>query len=129
MLGHCTHDPSDPKILELFHESYFETKLGELVDIRTAGDEGKALNNINFAENYPIILSKMAFYHFYLPVAFTMSLAGMGTRRNLEQTKTVLLELGEYFQVRDNYLDAYCDPAIVRGNCPLHKEGQEKCRI
>jgi farnesyl diphosphate synthase len=130
LLGNCCRYSSALNILELFHESCFETKLGMLIiDIITAGEDSEKLNNINFAEYYPIILSKMAFYHFYLPVAFTICLAGIGTRKNLEQAKTVLLELGEYFQVRDNYLDGYGDPAMVRVNCPLHKECQEECGI
>jgi farnesyl diphosphate synthase len=60
-----------------------------------------------------IVAFKTAYYSFYLPVALALHLCGAATPRNLAQARRVLLPLGEYFQVQDDFLDCYGAPAVL----------------
>lgn len=60
-----------------------------------------------------IILYKTAFYSFYLPVALAMHMAGITDESLFKQASAILLPLGEYFQVQDDYLDAYGAPEVI----------------
>lgn len=42
-----------------------------------------------------------------------MHQAGIATPENLSQARDVLIPLGEYFQVQDDYLDCYGDPEHI----------------
>lgn len=56
---------------------------------------------------------KTAYYSFYLPIALSMILAGIKDEKVFKQALLILLPLGEYFQVQDDYLDCYGDPAVI----------------
>jgi farnesyl diphosphate synthase len=61
-------------------------------------------------ERYKAIVKyKTAYYSFYLPVACGLILAGIADEAALAQCRDILLTMGEYFQVQDDYLDAYAD--------------------
>ncbi|KAF8537064.1 putative farnesyl-diphosphate synthetase [Trichophaea hybrida] len=100
-------------ILDLFNETTFQTELGQLLDLITAPEDKVDLSNFNFKKYYFIVRYKTAFYSFYLPVALAMFQAGVATPENLQQAKDVLIPLGEYFQVQDDYLDCYGDPEHI----------------
>jgi len=100
-------------IVELFQETRFQTELGQLLDLITAPEDKVNLDNFGFPKYYFIVRYKTAFYSFYLPVALAMYQAGVATEKNLQQAKDVLIPLGEYFQVQDDYLDCYGDPEHI----------------
>ncbi|KAJ1556862.1 Farnesyl pyrophosphate synthetase, partial [Nowakowskiella sp. JEL0078] len=60
-----------------------------------------------------IVEYKTAYYSFYLPVAAAMQLVGIKNEESYEIAKSILLPLGEYFQVQDDYLDCYGDPIVI----------------
>ncbi|KAI5780917.1 putative farnesyl-diphosphate synthetase [Geopyxis carbonaria] len=100
-------------LVDLFHEVKLQTELGQCLDLITAPEDKVDLDNFNFDKYYYIVRYKTAFYSFYLPVACALMQAGMATEKNLEQAKDVLIPLGEYFQVQDDYLDCYGDPEHI----------------
>lgn len=100
-------------VVELFHDITFKTELGQLLDLITAPEDKVNLDNFGFSKYYFIVRYKTAFYSFYLPVALAMYQAGVATEKNLQQAKDVLIPLGEYFQVQDDYLDCYGDPEHI----------------
>jgi farnesyl diphosphate synthase len=100
-------------IVELFNETSLQTELGQLLDLITAPEDKVNLDNFGFDKYYFIVRYKTAFYSFYLPVALAMYQAGVATPLNLQQAKDVLIPLGEYFQVQDDYLDCYGDPEHI----------------
>lgn len=100
-------------VVELFHETTFQTEMGQLLDLLTAPEDKLNLDNFNFKKYYFIVTYKTAFYSFYLPVACAMYQAGIATPETLQQAKDVLIPLGEYFQVQDDYLDCYGDSAFI----------------
>lgn len=60
-----------------------------------------------------IVVYKTAFYSFYLPVALAMRMVGIQDETLYKQTLDILLPLGEYFQVQDDYLDCYGAPKVI----------------
>jgi farnesyl diphosphate synthase len=60
-----------------------------------------------------IVVYKTAFYSFYLPVALAMRMVGIQDEQAYELALSILLPLGEYFQVQDDYLDCYAPPEVL----------------
>ena len=60
-----------------------------------------------------IVEYKTAYYSFYLPIALAMHYANITDQKSFESAKKVLLPLGEYFQVQDDYLDCYGLPEQI----------------
>lgn len=65
------------------------------------------------ARHHLIVLYKTAFYSFYLPVALAMRMVGITDESLYKQASAILLPLGEYFQVQDDYLDAFGKPEVI----------------
>lgn len=64
---------------------------------------------------------KTAFYSFYLPVALAMYMAGIPASypdpaspsefiRPFDVALSILLQIGEYFQIQDDFLDCHVAP-------------------
>ena len=60
-----------------------------------------------------IVVYKTAFYSFYLPVALAMKIVGVKDEAAYEKALDILLPMGEYFQVQDDYLDCYGTPEQI----------------
>ena len=56
-----------------------------------------------------IVTYKTAYYSFYLPVACGLHLAGAATDDALATAKGILIKMGQYFQIQDDYLDCFAD--------------------
>ncbi|EJS43215.1 erg20p [Saccharomyces arboricola H-6] len=100
-------------ITELFHEVTFQTELGQLMDLITAPEDKVDLSKFSLKKHSFIVTFKTAYYSFYLPVALAMYVAGITDERDLQQAKDVLVPLGEYFQIQDDYLDCFGTPEQI----------------
>ncbi|KAI9731930.1 MAG: Farnesyl pyrophosphate synthetase [Cirrosporium novae-zelandiae] len=100
-------------LIELFHECTFQTECGQLCDLITAPEDKVDLSNFSMEKYVFIVHYKTAFYSFYLPVALAMHLMGVATDANLEQARKILIPLGEYFQIQDDYLDNFGSPEVI----------------
>ena len=60
-----------------------------------------------------IVIYKTAYYSFYLPVALALHFSGFATPKNLKQAEDILIPMGEYFQVQDDYLDNFADSKVL----------------
>jgi farnesyl diphosphate synthase len=97
-------------MVELFHEVTFQTELGQTCDLLTAPEDHVDLDNFSMEKFTFIVIFKTAYYSFYLPVALALHYAGLATEKNLKTARDILIPMGEYFQIQDDYLDAYADP-------------------
>jgi len=98
-------------LLEIFHEVSYQTELGQLLDLtQPPRGDFTAFTLDNYKK---IVRYKTAFYSFYLPVALAMLMAGITSRPAFDAAKEILLPMGEYFQVQDDFLDCYGDPAVI----------------
>ncbi|KAF9232235.1 isoprenoid synthase domain-containing protein, partial [Melanogaster broomeanus] len=98
-------------LLELFHETTYQTEMGQLVDLITALDVD--LTKFSLEKHAFIVQYKMSYYSFYLSVALAMRVCGVPETytlngQTIEPYKlalSILLPLGEYFQIQDDFLD------------------------
>lgn len=106
-------------LLELFHEVTHFTEMGQLVDLITAPEDSVDLSKFSLAKHNFIVLYKTAYYSFYLPVALAMYMTHIPIPANVSYKVStsgnvtdpyqlaldILLPLGEYFQIQDDFLD------------------------
>ncbi|EGV62778.1 Farnesyl pyrophosphate synthetase [Yamadazyma tenuis] len=100
-------------LLELFHDVTFQTELGQLLDLTTADEEVVDLDKFSLEKHSFIVIFKTAYYSFYLPVALAMFVAGISDEKDLKQAEDILVPLGEYFQIQDDYLDCFGTPEQI----------------
>ncbi|KAL5340597.1 isoprenoid synthase domain-containing protein [Aspergillus crustosus] len=105
--------PAYVDFFELFHETTWQTELGQLCDLITAPEDKVDLDNFSLEKYIFIVTYKTAYYSFYLPVALALHYLQLATPENLQQAHDILIPLGQYFQVQDDYLDAYGDPEVI----------------
>lgn len=105
--------PSYLPLIELFHEVTFQTELGQTCDLLTAPEDKVDLDNFSMDKYRFIVIYKTAYYSFYLPVALALHQLGLGTEKNLKTAESILIPMGEYFQIQDDYLDNFGDPAHI----------------
>jgi farnesyl diphosphate synthase len=60
-----------------------------------------------------IVTYKTAFYTFYLPAASAMHLSGLTDPAAFALARDICVRLGQFFQIQDDYLDCYGDPAVI----------------
>jgi len=110
---HFRSHPAYLDLIELFHEVTFQTELGQLCDLITAPEDHVDLNKFSMDKYTFIVIYKTAYYSFYLPVALALHFLQLATPSNLKQAHDILIPLGEYFQIQDDYLDAFGDPSVI----------------
>lgn len=110
---HFRSHPAYVDYLELFHEVSFQTELGQLCDLITAPEDNVDLDNFSMDKYTFIVIYKTAYYSFYLPVVLALHHLQLATPSNLKQAEDILIPLGTYFQIQDDYLDAFGDPSVI----------------
>ncbi|KAF6756073.1 farnesyldiphosphatesynthetase, partial [Ephemerocybe angulata] len=127
-------------LLDIFHDTAYKTEFGQLVDLITAPEDHVDLSKFSLERHRLIVIYKTAFYSFYLPVACAMLMSGVpypedapsfslaGTSlapAEIAGTTTaapsdpyslalsILIPLGEYFQVQDDFLDFSATPEVL----------------
>ncbi|KAI1194934.1 farnesyl pyrophosphate synthetase [Nemania serpens] len=110
---HFRSHPSYVDMLELFHETTLQTELGQLCDLLTAPEDVVNLDNFSLEKYSFIVIYKTAYYSFYLPVVLALQMLNIATPKNLKQAEEILIPMGEYFQVQDDYLDNFGLPEHI----------------
>ncbi|KAF3056331.1 Farnesyl pyrophosphate synthase [Daldinia childiae] len=110
---HFRTHPSYIDMVELFHEVALQTELGQLCDLLTAPEDVVNLDNFSLEKYTFIVIYKTAYYSFYLPVALALHMLNIATPNNLKQARDILIPMGEYFQIQDDYLDNFGLPEHI----------------
>lgn len=110
---HFKTHPAYVDIIELFHEVTYQTELGQLCDLITAPEEVVNLDNFSLEKYTFIVIYKTAYYSFYLPVALALHMLNIATPKNLKIAESILIPMGEYFQIQDDYLDNFGLPEHI----------------
>eukprot|EP00127_Corallochytrium_limacisporum_P007468 Clim_evm13s252 gene=Clim_evmTU13s252 len=114
ILRHYIQDkPYYGKILELFLDVTYRTEIGQMMDLITAPEGDFRPNDFTDDRYFCIVIYKTAYYSFYLPVAIAMVMSGIDEKAAYESAEKILIEMGAFFQVQDDYLDCYGDPAVI----------------
>ncbi|XP_058165813.1 farnesyl pyrophosphate synthase isoform X1 [Dasypus novemcinctus] len=110
---YCREQPYYLNLIELFLQSSYQTEIGQTLDLLTAPQGNVDLGRFTEKRYKSIVKYKTAFYSFYLPVAAAMYLVGIDGEKEHASAKKILLEMGEYFQIQDDYLDLFGDPNVT----------------
>ncbi|CAK7200990.1 hypothetical protein SEUCBS139899_003690 [Sporothrix eucalyptigena] len=110
---HFRQHPSYIDLVELFHEVTFQTEIGQLADLLTAPEDKVNLDNFSMSKYQFIVIYKTAYYSFYLPVALALHMLELGNPANLKTAESILIPMGEYFQIQDDYLDNFGLPEHI----------------
>ncbi|PSN57541.1 Farnesyl pyrophosphate synthase, partial [Blattella germanica] len=99
--------------LELFHDVCLKTSMGQSLDLLSSPGGKPNLDKFTMKRYESIVKYKTAYYSFHLPVALAMYMSGYMDEEMHRQAKTILLEMGHFFQVQDDYLDCFGDPEVT----------------
>ncbi|KAH7322371.1 farnesyl pyrophosphate synthetase [Stachybotrys elegans] len=102
--------PAYVEMTELFQETICQTEVGQLCDLLTAPEGQNNLHNFSMEKYRFIVAYKTSYYSFYLPVALALHMCNLATPKNLSQAEKILIQMGEYFQIQDDYLDNFAPP-------------------
>ncbi|KAF7354816.1 Fructose-bisphosphate aldolase [Mycena sanguinolenta] len=118
---HFRNQPYYVDLLELFQDTAYRTGMGQLIDLITAPQDEVNLSKFSLDRYRLIVIYKTAYYSFYLPVALAMHMSGVPASymlggQTVEPYKvalSILLPLGEYFQIQDDFLDLVAPPEVL----------------
>nr|XP_054112710.1 farnesyl pyrophosphate synthase-like [Callithrix jacchus] len=110
---YCREQPYYLNLIELFLQSSYQTEIGQTPDFITAPQDNVDLDRFTEKRYKSIVKYKTAFYSFYLPVAAAMYMAGIDGEKEHANANEILLEMGEFFQIQDDYLDLFGDPSVT----------------
>ena len=101
-------------LLDLMMDVIQKTEFGQLLDLTSQTANAKMDLSRFTLERYKLIVKyKTAFYSFYLPTAMGMILSGMTNPQAYAIAQDICCQMGEYFQIQDDYLDCFGDPAVI----------------
>eukprot|EP00924_Labyrinthula_sp_SR-Ha-C_P015776 snap_masked-scaffold_4-processed-gene-9.20-mRNA-1 protein AED:0.27 eAED:0.27 QI:0/-1/0/1/-1/1/1/0/354 len=107
------------KLHNLLLETVYQTEMGQNLDLSTQPPSRKPVKNsvdlsLYTQERYDLIVTyKTAFYSFYAPAALALILANNDSPKNMQKTKEIMMKMGHYFQVQDDYLDCFGDESVI----------------
>ncbi|CAF0855251.1 unnamed protein product [Brachionus calyciflorus] len=109
--------PNYSKLFEIFNETFTNTVVGQGIDLITPPkrNAGELFNFENYKEEqyYSIVKWKTAFYSFSLPVQAALYVAFIDNPEVHQKCKDILIDMGCFFQVQDDFLDCYGDPKVT----------------
>lgn len=97
---HFSGLPCYVPIIELFHEVALKTAMGQSLDCMSQKGGRPNFDLFTMNRYNAIVKYKTAYYSFQLPVALAMYLACKFDPEMHRQAKTILLEMGHFFQVQ-----------------------------
>ncbi|KAJ7589571.1 farnesyl pyrophosphate synthetase [Mycena floridula] len=102
-------------LFDLFHETTYQTELGQLLDLITDPEDSLDLHKSSLEKHQLIVIYETAFYSFYFPVAMYMCeiptsyhIAGLKIDP-YATARSILIPTGEYFRIQD-FLDFSSTP-------------------
>ncbi|XP_055610732.1 farnesyl pyrophosphate synthase [Uranotaenia lowii] len=107
---HFGNEPYYTRLVEKFNEIKFITTVGQSLDLQSAKLD---VTHYTMDLYNAIVSHKTAYYTFYLPVALAMNMTGFTDPEVFRQTRTILLEIGRFYQAQDDFLDCFGDPAVT----------------
>ncbi|KAL2634028.1 hypothetical protein R1flu_005507 [Riccia fluitans] len=110
---HFKNKPFYTELMDLFNEVEYKTCLGQMLDLITTPEGEVDLSKYIMPTYLKIVQYKTAYYSFYLPVACALLMFGEKDESKFEAAEKILVHMGTYFQVQDDFLDCYGDPAFI----------------
>jgi farnesyl diphosphate synthase len=102
--------------LKLYLQTCQRTQMGQTLDLLSMPQGAKCkdvISSYNLETYKRIVKYKTAFYTFSLPMCAGLVIGGIRDNAVLLATEEVCIEIGEKFQIQDDYLDCYQSPEIL----------------
>ena len=113
-------------VISVFEQIKFRTEIGQMLDLNTVDQETRKLNYkwiwvypfttrfFNSEYYMEIITNKTAYYTVFLPIYLGLVLCDchISTLQS-PLLKEICTVLGQYFQIKDDYLDVFADPSVL----------------
>ncbi|XP_051158389.1 farnesyl pyrophosphate synthase-like [Leptopilina boulardi] len=100
-------------LVETFHDNIQKILIGQTLEFLSTNRKESSLNLFTMERYNSIVKYKSTFYTFDLPFTLAMHHAGIKDNDVFKQTKTVLLELGNLFQVQYDCIDFFGNPEVT----------------
>ncbi|KAK9712094.1 Polyprenyl synthetase [Popillia japonica] len=100
--------------LELFHDATLKSAMGQTLEFFANKDGQPDLTAFTMSRYNAIVKYSTSYYSFYLPVALAMYLSSRFDPEMHRQARTILMEMGHFYQVQEDFLDCFGDPANSR---------------
>ncbi|RZC35164.1 farnesyl pyrophosphate synthase, partial [Asbolus verrucosus] len=110
--------------MELFHDVTSKTAMGQTLDILSTNGGKPNLELFTMKKYNSIVKYKTAYYSFQLPMALAMYMANLYDTEMHRQAKTILLEIGLFYQIQDDFLDCFGDTEVTGKNGTDIREGK-----
>lgn len=107
---HFKDHPAYHDFVDVFRETGLQIEIGQSYDLLTGSPHYGGLCQFTREKYEFIIERKTAFYTSYTPMILPLVYLQLATPTNLKEVYKVALSLGQYYQVRNDYLDVYGDP-------------------
>ena len=113
-------------VISVFEQIKFRTEIGQMLDLNTVEQETRKLNYkwiwvypfttrfFNSEYYMEIITNKTAYYTVFLPIYLGLVLCDCDiSTLQSPLLKEICTVLGQYFQIKDDYLDVFADPSVL----------------
>eukprot|EP00095_Tigriopus_kingsejongensis_P008548 snap_masked-scaffold989_size72935-processed-gene-0.0 protein:Tk08548 transcript:snap_masked-scaffold989_size72935-processed-gene-0.0-mRNA-1 annotation:"mitochondrial isoprenyl diphosphate synthase precursor" len=115
--NHAQDKPYYHELVEEFRVATRQTAVGQCLDLLTANDRTPDglinLEAFDMKRYSAIGKFKTSYYSFYLPVALAMRMAEIDNPDLFRLARMILLEMGHFFQIQDDYLDVYGNAKVT----------------
>lgn len=114
------------QLLRCFHDTDYRTTIGQLYDVTSMFDSEKLDPDVKMPtttdykeftiHHYKrIVRFKTSYYTYHLPLAMGSLIATSITKESIDEklVENISMLMGEYFQIQDDVLDCFADPAVL----------------
>ncbi|KAM3963213.1 LOW QUALITY PROTEIN: uncharacterized protein ACR2FA_002574 [Aphomia sociella] len=101
------------EILDLFNEALMNTSIGQHLDYAMAHRYKTDYSLFTIEQYHAIVKFKTAYYTFTLPCCLGLILANKTDKETHATAESILLEIGKYFQIQDDYIDCFGDESVT----------------
>ncbi|XP_023945259.2 uncharacterized protein LOC112051030 [Bicyclus anynana] len=108
-----SNKPYYKNVLEMFNEMLVKCSIGHYLELQMKKTDKPDLSLFTMDKYEAITKYKTSYYTFQMPVGLALLMAGVDDPETHRQAKTILLEMGEFFQIQDDFLDCFGDPAVT----------------
>lgn len=108
--------PYYKNVLETFNEMLLKCSTGQYLEKSMSKTDKPDLSQFTMDKYEAITKYKTSYYTFQMPVTLSLLMTGVNDPETHRQAKAILLEMGEFFQIQDDFLDCFGDPAVIGKN-------------
>lgn len=94
--------PSYFNMVELFHKANFTLQMGQLWDGLVVD-----MKRFSMDEYLSLLRYKACYYGVYLPITLAMEYCEISSDRNKSQVMDLAMDIGQYFQIQNDFLDVF----------------------